>query len=104
MHRVRIEGAIALEHQSSQSGHMRCRDRGAGLCYFRYSGRGGTIVPAMFRHSAKFVQRILQGRQPNDLPIEQPTKFELAVNLRTAKAMGFTIPETFLLRADALLE
>ncbi len=47
---------------------------------------------------------ILQGRQPNDLPIEQPTKFELAVNLRTAKAMGLTIPETFLLRADALLE
>ncbi len=64
----------------------------------------GADGPAIFRHSAKFVQRILQGRQPNDLPIEQPTKFELAVNLRTAKAIGLTIPEAFLLRADALLE
>jgi putative tryptophan/tyrosine transport system substrate-binding protein len=64
----------------------------------------GADGPASFRHSAKFVQRILQGRQPKDLPIEQPTKFELAINLRTAKAIGLTIPETFLLRADALLE
>jgi ABC-type uncharacterized transport system substrate-binding protein len=64
----------------------------------------GADGPASFRHSAKFVQRILQGRQPKDLPIEQPTKFELAINLKTAKAMGLTIPETFLLRADVLLE
>jgi putative tryptophan/tyrosine transport system substrate-binding protein len=64
----------------------------------------GADGPAAFRHSAKFVDRILQGRQPKDLPIEQPTKFELAVNLKTAKAMGLTIPESFLLRADALIE
>jgi putative ABC transport system substrate-binding protein len=64
----------------------------------------GADGPAIFRHSAKFVQRILQGRQPNDLPIEQPTKFELAINLKAAKTMRLTIPETFLLRADALVE
>jgi putative tryptophan/tyrosine transport system substrate-binding protein len=64
----------------------------------------GADGPAAFRHGAQFVQRILQGRQPKDLPIEQPTKFELAINLKTAKAMGLAIPESFLLRADALIE
>jgi putative ABC transport system substrate-binding protein len=64
----------------------------------------GADGPAAFRHGAKFVQRILQGRQPKDMPIEQPTKFELAINLKTAKAMGLTIPETFLLRVDAVIE
>jgi putative ABC transport system substrate-binding protein len=64
----------------------------------------GADGPALFRQAAKFVHRILRGQQPNDLPIEQPTKFELAINLKTAKAMGLTIPESFLLRADSLLE
>jgi putative tryptophan/tyrosine transport system substrate-binding protein len=64
----------------------------------------GADGPAAVRHGTRFVQRILQGRRPNDLPIEQPTKFELAINLKTAKTIGLTIPETFLLRADALLE
>jgi putative ABC transport system substrate-binding protein len=64
----------------------------------------GADGPAAVRHGTKFVQRILQGRQPKDLPIEQPTKFELAINLKAAKTIGLTIPEAFLLRADALLE
>ena len=64
----------------------------------------GADGPASVRHGAKFVQRILQGRQPNDLPIEQPTKFELAINLKTARAIDVAIPETFLLRANTLLE
>jgi ABC-type uncharacterized transport system substrate-binding protein len=64
----------------------------------------GADGPASFRHSTKFVQKILQGWQPKDLPIEQPTKFELAINLKTAKAMGLMISETFLLRADVLLD
>jgi putative ABC transport system substrate-binding protein len=63
----------------------------------------GADGPASVRHGAKFVQRILQGR-PNDLPIEQPTKFELAINLKTARAIDVAIPETFLLRANTLLE
>ena len=64
----------------------------------------GADGPAAFRHGAKFVQRILQGKQPKDIPIEQPTKFELAINLKTAKAIGLTIPETFLRRVDVLIE
>ena len=64
----------------------------------------GADGPASVRHGAKFVHRILQGKQPRDLPIEQPTKFELAINLKTAKAIGLKIPQTFLQRADVLLE
>ena len=64
----------------------------------------GADGPTAFRHGAKFVQRILQGKQPKDIPLEQPTKFELAINLRTAKAIGLTIPETFLRRVDVLIE
>jgi len=89
---------LALEHRLPAASTTRGFVDAGGLMSYGADG------PAMFRHSARFVQRILQGQQPNDLPIEQPTKFELAVNLRTAKAMGITIPEIFLLRADALLE
>ena len=64
----------------------------------------GADGPAAVRHGAKFVPRILQGRQPKDIPIEQPTKFELVINLKTAKALGLTIPEAFLLRANVLIE
>ena len=64
----------------------------------------GADGPSAFRHCTKLVQKILQGRQPKDIPIEQPTKFELAINLRSAKAMGLKIPDSFLLRADVVLE
>jgi putative ABC transport system substrate-binding protein len=89
---------LALEHRLPAASSTRAFVDAGGLMSYGADG------PALFRHSAKFVQRILQGRQPNDLPIEQPTKFELAINLKNAKAMGLVIPETFLLRADVLLE
>jgi len=64
----------------------------------------GADGPAAFRHGTKLIQKILQGRQPKDIPVEQPTKFELVVNIKTAKAMSLTIPEPFLARADEVIE
>ena len=58
----------------------------------------------MFKRAAVFVDRIFRGAKPADLPIEQPTKFELRVNLKTAKALGLTIPAALLLRADEVLQ
>ena len=64
----------------------------------------GADGPAAVRHGAKLVQKVLQGRAPKDIPVEQPTKYELVINLKSAKAIGLAIPETFLRRVDALLE
>ncbi len=64
----------------------------------------GTNLPDTLRHAAAYVDKILKGQKPGELPVEQATQFELVVNLKTAKALGLTIPETILLRADEVIK
>src|SRR6516164_5162869 len=79
------------------------------LSYDDYVEAGGLMsygpsYSDLFRRSADIVDKILHGTKPGDIPVEQPTKFDLAINLKTAKALGFSVPATLLARADELIE
>ena len=64
----------------------------------------GASLPPMYRRAAVYIDKILKGAKAADLPIEQPTRFELAININTAKALGLKIPPPLLLRADHIVE
>jgi putative tryptophan/tyrosine transport system substrate-binding protein len=90
--------ALALKHRLRTMERDRSFVAAGGLMSY------GPNAADLHRESARHVDRILKGAKPEDLPVEQPTKFELAINLKTAKALGRTIPQSILLRADQVIE
>jgi ABC-type uncharacterized transport system substrate-binding protein len=96
-HRIRINTLAAAARLPSVHGFREYVEAGGLMSY-------GADFPDLFRRAADFVDKILHGTKPADLPVEQPTKFELVINLTTAKAIGLTIPESFLLRADEVID
>ena len=90
--------AFAAENRLPLAGGWGAWAQAGGLLSY------GPNVDDMVRRAAGYVDKILKGAKPDELPVQQPTKFELFVNLKTAKALGLAIPESFLLRADKVIE
>jgi putative ABC transport system substrate-binding protein len=80
------------------------------LCEWREMAEAGCLmsygpnISDLYRRAAAYVDRILRGEKPGDLPVEQPTKFELVISLKTAKALGLTVPQTLLLQAEQVIQ
>ena len=90
--------AQAIKHRLPTMFHQRGYVEAGGLMAY------GADTVEIWHHAAVFVDKILKGAKPGDLPVEQPTKFELVINLKTAKALGLTVPQPLLLRADEVMQ
>ena len=97
LHRARLADLIVKSHLPAMSGLRELTEAGSLISY-------GVNLPDLARRAATYVDKILKGANPGDLPVEQPTKFELVINTKTAKALGLTIPPSVLGRADQIIE
>jgi ABC-type uncharacterized transport system substrate-binding protein len=88
---------LAAKHRLPVIGFNEVVEAGGLMAY-------GVNFTELYQRSARYVDRILKGAKPGELPIEQATKFDLVINLRTARALGLTIPQSVLLRADRVIE
>ena len=95
--RIRINTLALAARLPTMHGYRDYVEAGGLMSY-------GANLPDLFRRSADYVDKILRGAKAGDIPVEQPTKFDLVINLTTAKALGLTVPESFLLRADEVIE
>jgi putative tryptophan/tyrosine transport system substrate-binding protein len=97
VHARKVADLAATSHVPAMYAYREITEAGGLMSY-------GPNIPDMFRRATVFIDKILKGSKPADLPVEQPTNFELVINLRTAKALGITIPQSILLRADKVIE
>jgi putative ABC transport system substrate-binding protein len=115
MAKERVEALLVVTDstfyiQRARLADLATKHRLPAVCGFRDYAEAGALmsygpsVVAMYQRAALFVDRILKGAQPASLPVEQPTKFELVINLKAAKALGLAIPQSLLARADEVIQ
>jgi putative tryptophan/tyrosine transport system substrate-binding protein len=103
------EDSLTYSERSRIVDYAAAHDLPAIYGYRDYVVSGGLIsyganLPALMHRALDYIDKILKGAKPNNLPVEQPTKFELIINAKTAKALGLTIPQALLLRADEVIQ